>query len=86
MPFTKSSGGKKQAPMPGPNSAAYRKIVAAKSGGNGAKTKAAIGKRVPGKSGRKRPRNAARVFLAEVAADAGGTAEARDLGVGDGDQ
>jgi len=48
MPFIKRSrpGGKKQTPMPGPNSAAYKKIVAAKKAG-------AAGKRASGKGGKK---------------------------------
>jgi len=52
MPFTKNSAiGKKQATMPGPRSAAYRKVVAAKKA---AAAKAAKGAR---KSDRKRPRS-----------------------------
>ncbi len=53
MPFIKSvkPSGKKQAPMPGPNSAAYKKIVAAKKN-------AASGKTVTSRSVRKAPKTA----------------------------
>jgi len=57
MAFIKSSAavGKRQAPIPGPNSAAYRKVVAGKK--NGAKrARGAAGKPCVGKE-RKRPRS-----------------------------
>jgi hypothetical protein len=55
MAFLKSfpPGGKKQAPMPGPNSAAYKKIVAAKKSGTSAKTTA----HSPRSNGKKGPRS-----------------------------
>ncbi len=56
MPFNKGSVpvGGKQAPMPGPNSAAYKKIIAGKS----ATTKGGA-RGATGKGGRKRAKNAA---------------------------
>jgi len=57
MPFTKSSSliGKKQAPMPGPSSAVYKKIVSEKKAvaAHGAAGKSSS------KAGRKRPRSTA---------------------------
>ena len=52
MPIIKKSSamGKKQAPMPGPNSAAYKKIVAAKKSGAGKRS---------GKAGKKQKSSAA---------------------------
>jgi len=53
MTFLKSCtpGGKKQTPMPGPNSAAYKRIVAAKKAAAGKGS--AAGKHGSGKSGKK---------------------------------
>ncbi|HUK73899.1 MAG TPA: hypothetical protein VLV47_00325 [Candidatus Bathyarchaeia archaeon] len=56
MAFLKSSspGGKKQVPMPGPNSAAYKKIAAAKkSAASGSTAHGAAGKASPHKGNKK---------------------------------